>query len=229
MAVEYDTSATAFEAGVTSRATGNITPSGPNPYCILMLSVDYGHDGITACTFASVAATPIHAGTRVAIYGIKPAAGVAGAASYSWNTNRAARVSVIAFKGVSPGTSTGSTANASGGTGTSSVSLASAAGQAVADAVGVDGTATGVVGTGHTSVGNGYAGGHGYTLGAAATHQWSIDNNWNADAVILLPSTSGNQVIMIAFRRWQNFLRDLRLGLVPPDMLRRTYRDLVTI
>ena len=33
----------------------------------------------------------------------------------------------------------------------------------------------------------------------------------------------GNQVILIAFKKWQGFLRDLKMGLIPPDQLRRRY------
>jgi len=33
----------------------------------------------------------------------------------------------------------------------------------------------------------------------------------------------------MAARRWQEFMRELKQGLVPPDVLRERYRDLVTI
>ncbi len=39
----------------------------------------------------------------------------------------------------------------------------------------------------------------------------------------------GGQILILAAERWKGFLRDLRAGLVPPDQLRRRYRDLVTI
>ena len=43
---------------------------------------------------------------------------------------------------------------------------------------------------------------------------------------------SGSQIVFIVFiaaRRWQEFLKDLKRGLVPPNQLRRRYQELVTI
>lgn len=201
MPVGFQVSASNYSAAVTSLSTGNITPAGVELYCILMLAVDYSHGGITACTFRGVSATALATGTRVAIYGIIPTAGVAGACSFSWVTNRAASVSVISFTGVDQVNPTGSVGTGSGGSGTSSVSLAALASQAVADVVGVNGSATAILGAGHSAVwGPGYTGGHGYTLGVSSTHQWSINNNWDAKAVLINDSpTSGAETKFYSF------------------------------
>jgi hypothetical protein len=40
---------------------------------------------------------------------------------------------------------------------------------------------------------------------------------------------SGSRVMIIAARRWQEFMRDLKRGLVPPSELRRRYREAMQI
>lgn len=48
-------------------------------------------------------------------------------------------------------------------------------------------------------------------------------------ACIIRHGVPGGQIIMVMAERWKSFLRDLRAGLVPADVLRERYRDLVTI
>ena len=58
---------------------------------------------------------------------------------------------------------------------------------------------------------------------------WANTTNSVGAAWGLSPTTAGNRVMLLAARRWQEFIRELKHGLVPPDVLRRRYRELVAI
>jgi len=66
--------------------------------------------------------------------------------------------------------------------------------------------------------------------GATTTMSWS----WTTSRTFYhvsqaYKSSPSGQIIMVMAERWKGLLRDLKAGLVPPDVLRRRYRDLVTI
>jgi hypothetical protein len=68
--------------------------------------------------------------------------------------------------------------------------------------------------------------------GASSTGGWS----WLSSGAVTLVGASvvgapggGGQILILGASRWQGLLRDLKAGLLPPDMLRRRYRDLVAI
>jgi len=53
-------------------------------------------------------------------------------------------------------------------------------------------------------------------------------NAWSAAGLSLIPSMGGGGARWF-FSKMQDFYRDLRAGLIPPDVLQRRYRDLVAI
>lgn len=70
------------------------------------------------------------------------------------------------------------------------------------------------------------------STGGTEAVSWSVTTPGNMLALhaIAIPAKpGGGQILILAAERWKGFLRDLRAGLVPPDKLRRRYRELVTI
>jgi hypothetical protein len=69
------------------------------------------------------------------------------------------------------------------------------------------------------------------TAGSATTAMsWTVSNgNWAYSGACVNPAVIGNQVIWLMFKRGQEFLRDLRAGLIPPNILKQRYGDLVAI
>jgi len=68
--------------------------------------------------------------------------------------------------------------------------------------------------------------------GATTTMSYSgIDggSNSNYACAIFHKSPAGRQVLLIQFQRWQEFIKDLKHGLVPPSELRRRYREAMQI
>lgn len=57
------------------------------------------------------------------------------------------------------------------------------------------------------------------------TMSWSIANpdDYAILAVPIRPSPSGNQAVWFMIKRMQDFMRDLRRGLVPPELLKRRW------
>lgn len=70
--------------------------------------------------------------------------------------------------------------------------------------------------------------------GAGSYEAASTGMSWNATECMVgglfaMGLAGGGQILILAAERWKQFARDLKAGLVPPDVLRRRYRDLVTI
>jgi hypothetical protein len=63
----------------------------------------------------------------------------------------------------------------------------------------------------------------------AMSYTCTDSRTWYGTALSLYGIGAGSQVIMLAIRRWEKFMRDLRAGLIPPDLLMRRYREAVTI
>jgi len=77
---------------------------------------------------------------------------------------------------------------------------------------------------------------YGYGASRQATTDGVMSWGWTTSSLSILATANfvysargGNQVFIMAARRWQEFLKELKQGLVPPDVLRERYRDLVTI
>jgi hypothetical protein len=66
---------------------------------------------------------------------------------------------------------------------------------------------------------------------ASTTMSYSYSEAYAATLIGLLvqPPSAPNQVIWFAFKHMQDFLRDLRTGLIPPNILKQRYGDLVAI
>jgi len=77
-------------------------------------------------------------------------------------------------------------------------------------------------------------------VGYGASRQSTTDGvmswGWPTNVACVLTAANfvygfptGTRVVWVQFRRWQEFLKDLKRGLVPPSELRRRYREAYAI
>lgn len=67
------------------------------------------------------------------------------------------------------------------------------------------------------------------TVSGAQSQTLSGSERYCHTAFCIKPGAAGSQIIMVMAERWKGFLRDLRAGLVPPNILKQRYGDLVAI
>lgn len=160
-----------------------------------------------------------------------PVIGVAKTVAISWTNNGTAgghAIDIASAHAATNPTLTGATGNSA----TPTVNVATTVPHLLVDGATMNTPNSVTTPTaGQTLIAHVEAGGTSYRYAAANPQAMSWNStgadSWAIAGASIPPGPAGNQAIFIGFRRMQEFLRELRAGLIPPTDLQRRYRDLL--